>query len=892
MAGVTFLAFGNGSPDVFSTFAAMNTNSGSLAVGELIGAAGFITAVVAGSMALVRPFKVAKKSFVRDVGFFIVAASFSMVFLYDGKLHLWECITMVVFYLFYVALVVVWHWWLGRRRRRREKEAAARGQFMMPGNEELDLQEEYHDEEDEETGGRPHASRGPSMDDFSALERGETPRIEVQDEDEEEEARDKWLGELSSNMRVSRAPGRRRNTLTPIRPSLVGALEFQSVLHSLSKSRSMQHIPLYSRRYSDDPVYQNTPQDQLSGTSDTAIQPHSAIEGTGGVSEGSRPSAGAVRARAVSANDATNLRIDPRFLAEEGKLTGKLVDITENDDDDNKLKPPSVHSMPGQTMVVDGDHAPMLSLSPAPIDDEHAPASAPAPGSHGSADLLAPPGSNFSFTPSYTDRYTDSPAPSPRASAQQLPKIKIPTPRGTPPSPFPTFSEPHSAASSRPPSLFLPPASISAQSQAFGARDEEDERPLKWWPYRVLPPPQVILSTLFPTLYTWRSKNWWEKILGLVSAPSVFLLTITLPVVEIEQDESEEDAAPGMSFPDPSRKPSGATHSPEIPYRDTPQAHRPSLFTDEHGIAGGGSTAGVATHVEGDHHHNHHLKIPDERTTLINPPPSASIAPPPSSAPSSAPATGPRSWNRWLTITQLFLAPLFTVCVIYTQYIPPEDGSLRPIAKAILIALLVSTVLLIPLLLTTTPTHRPKPYNTILSLAGFAVSIAWISTIAGQVVALLKAFAIILNMSHAILGLTVFAVGNSLGDLVADITVARLGYPVMALSACFGGPLLNILLGIGLSGTWILVRGAEHRHQKHPGKEIKFRSYEVEVSGTLIVSGITLLVTLVGLLIAVPLNKWVLSKKIGWALIALWCVSTVLNVVFEVLGVGEAKRDG
>ena len=84
LTGVTFLAFGNGSPDVFSTFAAMSSHSGSLAVGELFGAAGFITAVVAASMALVKPFQVARKSFIRDVGFFVVAASFSMVFLIDG----------------------------------------------------------------------------------------------------------------------------------------------------------------------------------------------------------------------------------------------------------------------------------------------------------------------------------------------------------------------------------------------------------------------------------------------------------------------------------------------------------------------------------------------------------------------------------------------------------------------------------------------------------------------------------------------------------------------------------------------------------------------------------------------------------------------------------------
>ena len=139
MAGVTFLALGNGSPDVFSTFAAMKTHSGSLAIGELIGAAGFITAVVAGSMALVRPFKVARKSFVRDVGFFIVAASFSMVFLADGRLYLWECAVMVGFYLFYVITVVVWHWYLRQRGRRKTREAAARGHFMCQGLTRLSL---------------------------------------------------------------------------------------------------------------------------------------------------------------------------------------------------------------------------------------------------------------------------------------------------------------------------------------------------------------------------------------------------------------------------------------------------------------------------------------------------------------------------------------------------------------------------------------------------------------------------------------------------------------------------------------------------------------------------------------------------------------------------------
>jgi len=184
----------------------------------------------------------------------------------------------------------------------------------------------------------------------------------------------------------------------------------------------------------------------------------------------------------------------------------------------------------------------------------------------------------------------------------------------------------------------------------------------------------------------------------------------------------------------------------------------------------------------------------------------------------------------------------------------------------------------------TTSPNKPPKYRFLLCFLGFVVSISWISTIANEVVGVLKAFGVILGISDAILGLTIFAVGNSLGDLVADITVARLGYPVMALSACFGGPMLNILLGIGVSGLYMTLKDSSKNHLKHPHKKIKYRPYQIEVSGTLMISGITLLVTLVGLLVVVPLNKWVMSRKIGWGLIILWSISTVINLAFELSG--------
>ena len=53
----------------------------------------------------------------------------------------------------------------------------------------------------------------------------------------------------------------------------------------------------------------------------------------------------------------------------------------------------------------------------------------------------------------------------------------------------------------------------------------------------------------------------------------------------------------------------------------------------------------------------------------------------------------------------------------------------------------------------------------------------------------------------AILGLTVLAIGNSVGDWVADTAVARAGHPSMGVSSCFGSPLLNDVLGLGIALT-------------------------------------------------------------------------------------------
>ncbi|GAB7359344.1 hypothetical protein MBLNU230_g5995t1 [Neophaeotheca triangularis] len=1007
MAGVTFLAFGNGSPDLFSTFAAMTTNSGSLAIGELIGAAGFITTVVAGSMALIRPFRVSRKAFVRDVGFFVVAAAFSMVFLSDGKLRLWECLVMVAYYCFYVAVVVAWHWWLGKKRRRREQELAARGQYAQPGDELETEDEGYHD--DPEEAPRPALSRGASADDFSALERNagtgqSTPYgHQSSDEDEEEEERDRWIADLNSNMRLSRpVAGNRRNTVTRVRPSLVGALEFQSVLSSLQKSRNLQTYPLHSRRFSDEPAFTTAQQqDQMSTHSDPAERPSYEQTQTSPslptTPTLSVPNSAPARIRAVSANDATGLRIDQDLVRRGQAARSASADPSTN----REHRPqPSLLDVPAAESEGEGNRStkgPTLSLlppspmlGPAPellepqrpspsgrghlavpepfpdfgsLDDQQVTPTSPAgmrlqppspgqqtPTSAVGVRLHPPsPGLQIPTTLDGTRLFPSSPNsqtpsspvgmrlhPSPPGSPSEvprsrtLPRIVIPRDRSRASSRSSGSGSPYLSAHpyqpspllERPPSLYLPAAMASPESlPTIQQRDEggpRSSKPIRWWPYNVLPAPGDLMSTLFPTIYNFNEKTVWEKLLGIVAAPSVFLLTITLPVVEKDEDDGEEaeqeqvgtsyDSVPAKGAPlRPQRTQSttdvkGPVES--IHYQPGSHHHASLANLGPHRVGG---SAGVAMNTEQTERHNYGSRAHSQRTKSANSSvPSitldtdnlheaASLLPAETlrrtnSAPGGIDNASPQPWNRWLTLIHLYTGPLFILLSIYSQ-LDPTDTKPSWLLIPSLICLLISTLLLIPFLLTTTPTHRPSYYRTILSLAGFLVSIAWISTIAAQVVGALKALAVVLNISHAIMGLTIFAVGNSLGDLVADITVARLGYPVMALSACFGGPMLNILLGVGLSGSYLLISGHAHRQHKHPHQEVGFKAYPIEVEKTLVVSGVTLLVTLVGCLVVVPLNRWVLSKKIGWCLIAVWVVSTIGNVALELSGVSGHSGD-
>lgn len=157
--------------------------------------------------------------------------------------------------------------------------------------------------------------------------------------------------------------------------------------------------------------------------------------------------------------------------------------------------------------------------------------------------------------------------------------------------------------------------------------------------------------------------------------------------------------------------------------------------------------------------------------------------------------------------------------------------------------------------------------NYIGSVVGFITSISWISIFATEIIGILKAFSVIFHLSDSILGITVFALGNSVGDLISNLTITKMGMPIMAFGACFGGPLLS-LCSLGLIGIIILSNDG---------------TITIGNLKTLTVTSGALVINVLVILISVPRNSWMLDRKIGSLLIVNWVLSTAICIILELI---------
>mmetsp|Transcript_58253 Transcript_58253/g.185585 ORF Transcript_58253/g.185585 Transcript_58253/m.185585 type:complete len:218 (-) Transcript_58253:457-1110(-) len=108
----------------------------------------------------------------------------------------------------------------------------------------------------------------------------------------------------------------------------------------------------------------------------------------------------------------------------------------------------------------------------------------------------------------------------------------------------------------------------------------------------------------------------------------------------------------------------------------------------------------------------------------------------------------------------------------------------------------------------------PWPVGLILvNVGSFVVAASWVDTIASELVGVLSFLGNWTGVPSGVLGLTVLAWGNSIGDYMSNMQMAKAGMGNMAMTACFAGPVFNMLVGLGF-GFWSLLGSSREQSIK------------------------------------------------------------------------------
>ncbi|CAG8778733.1 18410_t:CDS:2, partial [Acaulospora morrowiae] len=192
--------------------------------------------------------------FLRDITFFTMAITLTLVIIWDGKIYLWESIILVLFYMIYVSVIVIGNWWMKKLKRQRWQEQKARDEYNqnlvidtsnleVPIEDDYDSQDAYgYDSYDETDRLLPDAERNPNYHTHP------TPRS--QDEAQEysftsvSEAVDQAIHFHNPQQRSPRSPLPRGT-----RPSFFGAIEFRDVVNSLKLNGRSYPSDYYAARF-------------------------------------------------------------------------------------------------------------------------------------------------------------------------------------------------------------------------------------------------------------------------------------------------------------------------------------------------------------------------------------------------------------------------------------------------------------------------------------------------------------------------------------------------------------------------------------------------------------------------------------------------------------------
>lgn len=216
------------------------------------------------------------------------------------------------------------------------------------------------------------------------------------------------------------------------------------------------------------------------------------------------------------------------------------------------------------------------------------------------------------------------------------------------------------------------------------------------------------------------------------------------------------------------------------------------------------------------------------------------------------------NWSQLLNAFHCIIGPCFVIFATRTGHVVVGD------VVSIWVVVLIIGVVGALVVFCTSLDHKKPKYHSAFGYFGFVTSIVWIYIMANEIVNVLKVIGIVLNINDATLGLTILAWGNSIGDFVANFSVSRKGSPMMGISACYGGSLFNLLVGMGLPFTIETFRRPTH---------IKV-TYDPSVT----ILSIFLFASLLSTMVAMLITKFQVRKRYGFYLLFLYVAFVVCAI--------------